>query len=72
RHLRRAFSDCVGVGPRDFARATRLQRALRLAANAPSWGEVAAAAGYYDQAHLNGEFRDLLGLTPSAFAARRE
>jgi AraC-like DNA-binding protein len=34
------------------------------------WSRIAADAGYYDQAHLIADFRDLVGLTPSAFAKR--
>lgn len=53
----------------------RLQRAVRLsAAAAPAardWARIASAAGYYDQSHLIAEFRDLVGLTPGAFAAQR-
>ena len=68
RHLRRAFTEAVGVGPKDFARSVRLQRAVRMASASTDWGRIAAEAGYYDQAHLIGDFRDLIGLTPGAFA----
>ena len=34
------------------------------------WGRIAADAGYYDQAHLIGDFRELVGLTPGAFLKR--
>lgn len=75
RHLRRAFTESVGIAPKDYARSVRLQRAVRLAATAaPSahdWARIASAAGYYDQSHLIAEFRDLVGLTPGAFAAQR-
>lgn len=70
RHLRRAFTESVGVGPKEFARAVRLQRAVRLATTSTDWGRIAAAAGYYDQAHLITDFRALVGLTPGAFAKR--
>jgi AraC-like DNA-binding protein len=66
RHLRRAFTATVGVGPKTYARIARFQRALRLGRDAP-WGEVAHAAGYFDQAHLSGEFRRLALRSPDAF-----
>lgn len=68
RHLRRTFTDSVGIGPKDFARTVRLQRAVRLAATSSDWAHIAACAGYYDQAHLIADFRDLVGLTPGAYA----
>ena len=30
---------------------------------------MALEAGYYDQPHLNADFRELSGLTPASFAA---
>lgn len=71
RHLRRAFVDSVGIGPKEFARAVRLQRAIRGSTRSSDWGVIARDAGYYDQAHLIGDFRELVGLTPSAYLARR-
>ena len=29
RHLRRVFTESIGIGPKDFARSIRLQRAVR-------------------------------------------
>ncbi len=68
RHLRRVFHEAVGVSPKAFAKLTRFHRALRAArATAhPSWASIAAAAGYYDQAHLIAEFRAIAGVTPRA------
>ncbi len=71
RHLHRAFIENVGIGPKEFARGVRLHRAIRESARSRDWGMIARDAGYYDQAHLIGDFRDLLGLTPSAYLARR-
>jgi len=70
RHLRRAFVESVGVGPKDFVRTVRLQRAIRYAETSNDWGRIAADTGYYDQAHLIADFRQLVGLTPGAFVRR--
>ena len=70
RHLRRAFKESVGIGPKEFARTVRLQRAVRTAATSKDWARIAADAGYYDQAHLIADFRQLVGLTPGAFLRR--
>jgi AraC-like DNA-binding protein len=71
RHLRRVFHETVGVSPKAFAKLTRFHRALRAArqdAHA-GWASIAAAAGYYDQAHLIAEFRAISGVTPRALVA---
>ena len=68
RHLRRVFRETVGVSPKAFAKLTRFHRALRAARESAhaSWASIAAAAGYYDQAHLIAEFRAIAGVTPRA------
>lgn len=35
------------------------------------WACIASHAGYYDQAHLIADLRDLIGLTPGVFRKRR-
>jgi AraC-like DNA-binding protein len=70
--LARSFRDHVGVPPKTLARVLRLQRALGLLAQPGGdrplpWADLAAAAGFYDQSHLIGEWKDLVGLTPSEF-----
>jgi AraC-like DNA-binding protein len=72
RHLRRAFTETIGIAPKHFARSVRLQRALRMVAASNDWSRVATDAGYYDQAHLIADFRELLGLTPGAFLKRTQ
>jgi AraC-like DNA-binding protein len=63
-----AFCDHVGVTPKRYARIVRFRRALALIreTSAPL-AAVAGAAGYYDQPHMNAEFRVLAGMTPHAF-----
>ena len=64
------FRAQVGATPKVYARLHRFQHAVaRLRDGGSSIGDVALAAGYYDQPHLNAEFRELSGLTPAAFAA---
>lgn len=67
RHLNRRFQDAVGWTPRDFKRLARFARAWRHACEGPvaSWAVVAADAGYFDQAHLVRDFKDLAGETPT-------
>lgn len=74
RQLRRAFSEVVGVGPKQFLRVERFQRALRAARRAPtaSFGALAGSNGYADQAHLSAEFRALAGVTPSELCPRSQ
>jgi transcriptional regulator GlxA family with amidase domain len=67
RHLRRTFQATVGFGPKTYARIARFQRALALGRAAPGrWSEVAHAAGYFDQAHLSADFRELARVSPGA------
>jgi AraC-like DNA-binding protein len=69
-HLRRLFAQHVGYGPKKLARILRLRRTLRLigARGGRSLATLALDAGYYDQAHMNAEFRDLAGRPPLAGA----
>jgi len=71
RHLRRVFRETVGVSPKAFAKLKRFHRALRAARedDHASWASIAAAAGYYDQAHLIAEFRAISGVTPRALVS---
>lgn len=68
----RRFRERVGLSPKRFSRVARLQRIVRSVRNPGSadWAEVAAEYGYTDQAHLIHDFRDLTGITPTAFWPR--
>lgn len=75
RHLLRRFGDRVGYGPRTYGRVARFQRFLRSVGQSRSryWSlaDLAAEAGYADQAHLSRECRDLAGLPPGRFLQTR-
>lgn len=64
------FREQVGVTPKLYARIHRFRRALELInQGSDPLVEVALAAGYYDQPHLNAEFRELSGLAPGEYLA---
>jgi AraC-like DNA-binding protein len=71
RHLENRFREQIGLGPKAAARVLRLQRARRLLAAGRGQAETAAACGFYDQAHLSGEFRAMTGCTPREFTTAR-
>jgi AraC-like DNA-binding protein len=71
KRLRERFTASVGVSPKSYARLARLQRVLIAASSKrPDWAELAQDCGYYDQAHLIQEFRQLTGMTPTAYRPR--
>lgn len=61
RQLRRRSREAFGYGPKTLARVLRMRRALRLARGGMPFADVAATAGYADQAHLSREVRALAG-----------
>ena len=65
------FKAEVGVTPKRYCRVLRFQQAVAEAhrAHGPSWTDVAAACGYFDQAHFIHEFQEFSGLTPRAYDA---
>jgi AraC-like DNA-binding protein len=68
----RRFRNHVGLTPKRFARVRRLQRLLGAVAREEDveWAGAAAEHGYYDQSHLIHDFRELTGLTPTAYRPR--
>jgi AraC-like DNA-binding protein len=68
RNLRRAFSAVVGLSPKRYARIARFQRAVaRASLGEHCWAEIAAESGYFDQAHMCLDFREIAQLSPAAF-----
>ncbi|QUQ71292.1 helix-turn-helix domain-containing protein [Kutzneria sp. CA-103260] len=63
RQLLRRSLAAFGYGPKTLARVLRMEHALALATGGMPPAEVAANAGYADQAHLSREVKALAGVS---------
>ena len=76
RHLRAKFAAELGLTPKAAARVVRFDRTRRLLQRRAVAGRpldlaaLAARCGYYDQAHMDGEFRALAGSAPTTWLVR--
>jgi AraC-like DNA-binding protein len=70
--LIRRFAGAVGLTPKRFARVRRFNAVLvAIARGRPvPWAHLAVDCGYFDQAHMIGEFRAFSGLTPTSYRPR--
>ena len=68
-HLAQRFKEVIGVTPKRLARAYRFTATVLAIdpAGPVDWAELAARAGYYDQAHFGNDFRTFTGLTPTRY-----
>jgi AraC-like DNA-binding protein len=69
--LYRAFERGTGMTPHAYQRQARIREAVRLIRQGDALAEVAAAAGFTDQAHLTRSFYRRIGVTPGAFRSAR-
>ncbi|MEV6493676.1 helix-turn-helix domain-containing protein [Actinoplanes sp. NPDC051633] len=69
RHLTNRFRAETGLGLKEAARVTRFDRARRRLRPGARLADIAAATGYYDQAHLAREFTALAGVTATRWLA---
>jgi hypothetical protein len=69
RQWQRRFLQSTGFTPKGFARIVRLQNTIALACSPRrlDWGTLALEAGFFDQAHLNNEFRSFTGTSPERY-----
>lgn len=71
-YLIRRFTQQIGLAPKASARVLRFRHAVAmLNRGAASLTEISTACGFYDQAHLNREFRAIAGTTPGQMMAAR-
>jgi AraC-like DNA-binding protein len=68
RHLAARFREQVGLAPKTVARIVRFERAVSLLGRGDALADVAFECGYFDQAHLNRDFREFAGTSPASFA----
>jgi len=69
-HFASTFRHATGDTPHQYLLRVRLSHARKLIAQgdqAMSLAEIAAASGFFDQAHLTRVFRSFFGTTPAAF-----
>jgi len=71
RQLHRRCLDSFGFGPRRLIRVLRFDRALRAARAGVPFAQVAADAGYSDQAHLARDSQNLAHTTVTSLVAGR-
>lgn len=70
-HLDREVQRIVGLSPRRLARLLRVRRLLAsLDVSRPiAWSDLAAAGGWFDQAHMIRDFKRHTGVSPSNYVA---
>lgn len=68
RYLQALFKSCVGLTPGQLFKMIRFQTSFEGLSNPQlSLTDVALQCGYYDHAHFTHDFRELAGLTPTAY-----
>ena len=74
RHFTEMFRRVIGLPPRQMARVLRFERSKRMltVADRRSFAAIAAECGFYDQAHMNREWRDLAGCSPGRWLVEEE
>jgi len=72
RNFERRFKRAIGVSPKTFSRIVRFQSVIRAFQDGvvPDLLDAALTFGYYDQSHLNRDFREFSGESPAAYFER--
>lgn len=70
RRLISVFAGEAGLTPKLFGRIQRFQRAIAMVSecsDSSRWSQISLSCGYFDQAHLIGDFVEFSGLTPTEY-----
>jgi len=69
RSLQRIFNEYVGVSPKWVIRRYRLHELIEKlnSRDQLDWAQLALDLGYFDQAHLINDFRQIIGYSPTQF-----
>jgi AraC-like DNA-binding protein len=72
RQLERRFLDTAGMSPKYFCRVARFDHFMKLCNAKPDLrlAHLAHECGYFDQSHLNRDFKWFAGETPTAYLHR--
>lgn len=68
RHLNRIFGAYIGVSVKSLSKLIRVNKTIkRLQFEHGNMAQIACQSGYYDEAHLIHEFKDVCHITPQAY-----
>ncbi|WP_026166716.1 helix-turn-helix domain-containing protein [Gracilimonas tropica] len=67
KQFKRRFQSFSGFNPKTYARIIRFESLIKNIDSRSNLTEAAYANGYYDQAHLNREFKAFTGFSPNEF-----
>ncbi|WP_020533236.1 AraC family transcriptional regulator [Flexithrix dorotheae] len=67
RQFKRRFAEFSGFNPKMYSRIIRFESVIKSYSQGPNLTELAYANGYFDQAHLNHEFKAFTGFNPKHF-----
>lgn len=67
RNFRRAFTETIGMSPKEYIRIIRSKNILHMTRKGESIDTIADKLGYYDPSHLIRDFKDISGVTPRTY-----
>ncbi|MBL4637737.1 MAG: AraC family transcriptional regulator [Proteobacteria bacterium] len=74
RRLERLFNDQVGLTAKEYARNIRIKQARVYLKQQPnlSLANVAYDLGFFDQSHFSKQFKQVVGISPKAYASKSQ